>query len=160
MSERDFTVNCSWRRGVGGETDRKRPQKREHRTHTHTHAHLSTPRLAQAPGGAASGSRLWLRPILPSTSGCPPLSPLLLAGPWHCTTAPRKPNFQVAGQPEGHQLLKVNLPLKITAKSWRNPFSPEVLVLEGCKMSWTLRALELGSLGLNPWSAPKDHPHP
>lgn len=131
VSERDFTVYCSWRCGVGGETDRKRPQKREHRTHTYTHAHLSTPRLAWAPGGSASGSWLWLRSIL--LSGRPPLSLLLLAGPWHCTTAPRKPNFQVAGQPEGHQLLKANLPLKVTAKSWRNHFSPEVLVPEDCK---------------------------
>lgn len=38
-----------------GETGRKRPQKKEHRTRTYTHAHRSAPLPGRAPGGAASG---------------------------------------------------------------------------------------------------------
>lgn len=95
-----------------GETDRKRPQKREHRTRTDTHTRLRT-RPARAPG-AASGSQLGLMAILHRK---PPSGPLPSAGPWHCPRTPRKPNLQVAGQPEGHQVLKANLPLKVTAKS-------------------------------------------
>lgn len=48
--------------------------------------------------------------------------------------------------------------MKVTAKSWRNSFSPGVLVLQGFGEPWRLRALGLGVLGLNPSSAPNHRP--
>lgn len=118
-----------------GETGRKRPQKKEHRTRAHTRTRTrARPCPARAPGGAASGPRLRMVSILPS--GRPPFRPLPLAGSRHCQTAPRKPNFQVAGQPklsttegefatEGHcQELE------------KKPFSPGFLGREDFRMSF------------------------
>ena len=118
-----------------GETGRKRPQKKEHGTRTYTHAHPSAP--LPGPGTRRGRLRPWLRMVSILPSGRPPFRPLPLAGCRHCQTAPRKPNLQVAGQPESYQLPKANLPLKVTAKSWRKkPFSPGFLGPEDFRMSF------------------------
>lgn len=110
--------------------------RRKNTEHAHTHARAPERALAQ-PGHQEAPPRArgsgWC-PFLPS--GRPPFRPLPLAGSRHCQTAPRKPNFQVAGQPklsttegefatEGHcQELE------------KKPFSPGFLGREDFRMSF------------------------